>query len=299
MKKIINRLLIIAFAFSTVISCKDPDNAIYDVFDGIEHGAILRTLERVSVNYNIFDLNSNFEIVIEEQDEEYGALLETVNVYVSYTDNADDGVDNSRAEVLLKTISVGEFTTSTNGLPTTRIASSFSESLAALGFTIGDGNYNGGDVFDFRLEVVLTDGRTFSADDASGSLQGSYFQSPYAYRAGILCIPDSPITGDYVVNMFDSYGDGWQGSAVICTIDGVEHSVYLADYWSTGLGPFSAGTDTITVPVGATTVVWSFVAGDYPSEVSFQIIGPNSGNIIGDFGPSPVEGELALNLCGE
>lgn len=299
MKKIINKLLIIALAFSTVLSCKDPDNAIYDVFDGIEHGAILRTLERVSVNYNIFDLNSSFEIVIEEQDEEYGGLLDVVNVYVSYTDNTDDGVNNDRAEVLLKSISANEFITSANGLPTTSIASSFSESLNALGFTIGDGNYNGGDEFDFRLEVVLTDGRIFSADDASGSLQGSYFQSPYAYNVGILCIPASPITGDYVINMQDSYGDGWQGSAVICTIDGVEFSASLPDYWSTGLGPFSTGTATITVPAGASTVVWSFVAGDWPSEVTFQIIGPNSGNVIGDFGPSPVEGELALNLCNE
>ena len=299
MKKIINKLLIIAFAFSTVISCKDPDNAIYDVFDGIEHGAILRTLDRVSTNYNIFDLNSSFEIVIEEQDEEYGALLDVVNVYISYTDNTDDSVDNSRAEVLLKAISASEFTTSANGLPTTSVSSSFSESLVALGFTIGDGNYNGGDLINFRLEVVLTDGRTFSSDDASGSLEGSYFQSPYAYTAGILCIPASPITGDYVINMQDSYGDGWQGSAVVCTIDGVEFSASLPDYWSTGLGPFSSGTDTITVPEGAVSVVWSYVAGDWPSEVTFQIIGPNSGNVIGDFGPSPVEGELALNLCDE
>lgn len=299
MKKIINKLLILAFAFSTVISCKDPDNAIYDVFDGVTYGAVLRTLDRVSTNYNIFDLNSRFEIVIEEQDQEYGGLLDKVNVYVNYIDKTDDGADNNKAEVLLKSIAASEFTTSANGLPTTTIAATFSEALAALGFTIGDGNYNGGDEFNFRLEVVLTDGRSFSADDASGSLQGSYFQSPYAYNVGILCIPDSPITGDYVINMQDSYGDGWQGSKIVCTIDGVEYYAFLLSQYEPGGAPISAGTATITVPAGASTVVWSFVAGDWPSEVSFQIIGPNSGNVIGDFGPSPVEGELALNLCNE
>ena len=91
--------------------------------------------------------------------------------------------------------------------------------------------------------------------------------------------------------MQDSWGDGWQGSEVICTIDGVATKVSLASG--------SAGTDTITIPVGASTAVWSFSAGDWPSEVTFQIIGPNSGNVIGDFGPSPVAGPIALNLCDE
>ncbi len=296
MKKFINKIIVTIALAVSVFSCNDPNNAIYDVFDGVTNGAVLRTLEYVSLNYNIFDLNSTFEVVIEEQDEEKGGLLSRVDVFVSYTDNNNNGLNN-RAEVLLSSINASEFTLSANGLPSTRVSVTFQEALNALGLVAGQ--YNGGDTFNYRLEVVLTDGRTFSADDASGSLQGSYFQSPYAYSAGILCIPSSPITGDYVVNMQDSYGDGWQGSKVICTIDGVANEAFLPDYWSTGLGPFSSGTQTITVPANASTVVWSFVAGDWPSEVTFQIIGPNSGNVIGDFGPSPLEGELALNLCNE
>lgn len=296
MKKIINKITLVILTIS-LIGCSEPDNAIYDVFDGISHGAVLRTLDRVSTNYNIFDLNSTFEIVVEEQDEQYGKLLSKVNVYSNYSDNTPGGADNSKSEILVTSIPASAFTTSANGLPTTTIKITFSEALAALGLSAGQ--YDGGDVFGFRLEVVLTDGRTFSKADTSGSLQGSYFASPYAYNAGILCIPPSPPAGGYVVNMQDSYGDGWQGSKVVCTIDGTAHEAFLPDYWSTGLGPFLAGTDTITVPASASTADWSFVKGSWPSEVTFQIIGPNSGNVIGDFGPSPPAGALALNLCNE
>jgi hypothetical protein len=296
MKKIINKITLVILTIS-LMGCSEPDNAIYDVFDGLKHGAVLRTLERVSTNFNIFDLNSTFEIVVEEQDEQGGDLLSKVNVYVNFSDNTPGGANNSKSEVLVTSIPASSFTTSANGLPSTTIKATLGETLASL--SLAAGQYDGGDTFTYRLEVVLTDGRSFSAADTSGSLQGSYFASPYAYNAGILCIPASPITGDYVVNMQDSYGDGWQGSMVVCTVDGTAHEAFLADYWSTGLGPFLTGTQTITVPAGATTVEWSFVSGSWPSEVTFQIIGPNSGNIIGDFGPSPPAGPIALNLCNE
>ena len=77
----------------------------------------------------------------------------------------------------------------------------------------------------------MTDGRIFSADDASGSLQGSYFQSPYLYNAGLLCIPETPFPGDYVIDMHDSYGDGWNGASVSVEIDGVT-THYTLDNWS-------------------------------------------------------------------
>ncbi len=60
-----------------------------------------------------------------------------------------------------------------------------------------------------RLELVLTDGRSFSSSSTSGSLQGSYFSSPFSWGVPILC---QPVDGDYVIDMQDSYGDGWQTS---------------------------------------------------------------------------------------
>jgi len=303
MKKSIYKVLIIALGFFTAFSCSKPDNAIYDVFDGLEHGAVLRTLNRVNTNFNLFDMNSTFEIEVEEQDEQKGKLLSEVKVYLSYTDNVADGVDNNKTDLLASTIPASAFTTSANGLPSTTVSLTFAEALSALGLSAGQ--YAGGDEITVRLELVLTDGRTFSADDASGSLQGSYFQSPYAYSAGILCVPASPFPGDYVIDMQDSYGDGWQGSGIIVTIDGTATTYSVPDLWSVGAPTdnvgdptYVAATATVTVPVGVSSLTFEWVSGSYPSECTFQITTP-SGATGFEGGPSPVDGEIALNLCNE
>ena len=62
MKKIFNKFLVFFLAVS-VFSCEDVDNTIYDVLDGVQRGAAIRTLEIVSANYNVFDPGSTFEIV--------------------------------------------------------------------------------------------------------------------------------------------------------------------------------------------------------------------------------------------
>jgi hypothetical protein len=282
MKKII--LIVLAIV---TFSCTDSDNVIYDVFDGMEHGAIIRTLNRGSQNFNLFDLNSTWDITVETQDEEFGNLLSLMNIYVGYTDNKDDGEDNNKTEILIGTIQASEFTTSANGLPSTYIEYSLNEMVTFLG--LSDGQYNGGDIFAIRLELLLTDGRSFSAADGSGSLQGSYFQSPYVYAPGMLCIPLVPFPGDYVIDMQDSWGDGWNGAAIRATIDGV-----ATDYTITG----SAGSETATVPSGSTSLTFEFISGDWDGEVTFQIYTP-SGALGADLGPTPVPGLIALFLCDE
>lgn len=297
MKKIINKILIIVLLISSVSSCEDIDNPIYDVFDDLSHGAVLRTLERVSTNFNLFDPTSKWEIIVEAQDEESGRLLSKVDVYVSFSENQDDdGANGSKPEILMTSFNASEFTTSANGLPSTSISATLSETANALGLV--DGEYTGGDTFNYRLEYVMTDGRSFSSDDASGSLQGSYFQSPYLYQAGLLCIPDAPFPGDYVIDMFDSYGDGWQGSSVTVTIDGVDTVATIPDYWSTGEGPYTEFTQTVNVPDGTQTLVFTWASGDYPSECSYEIYAP-SGTLAAADGPSPSTGEIALMLCKE
>lgn len=288
MKKILNKILLVVLSISAFYSCSDSDNAIYDVFDGIEHGAIIRTLDRGSQNFNLFDLTSTWDITVETQDEEFGDLLSLMNIYVGYVDNKDDGNDNNRAEILIETIQASEFTTSANGLPSTFIEYTLDQMVTFLGLSAGQ--YNGGDIFAIRLELLLTDGRSFSAADGSGSLQGSYFQSPYVYTPGMLCIPLVPFPGDYVIDMQDSWGDGWNGAAIRVTVDGV-----ATDYTFTSGSTASA---TATVPSGTATLLFEFVSGAWDGEVTFQIYTP-SGALGADLGPSPVPGEIALFLCDE
>lgn len=287
MKKTINKIVVIALALLT-FSCSDPENPIYDVFDGLSYGAVIRTLERGSQNFNAFDTSSSWDITVEVQDEKKGELFSDVKVYASYKDIKDDGVDNNRAETLVATIPASEFTTGDNGLPTKKLEYTLSELLTAL--SLSDGQYAGGDTFTMRLELNLSDGRSFSAADGSGSLQGSYFQSPYSYQIGMLCIPATPFTGDYKIDMVDSFGDGWNGAAITATIDGTS-----TDYT---ISSGATASHTINVPDGTQTLVFTFVSGAWDGEASFKIYAP-SGNLIADVAAPPTAGPIALNLCNE
>ena len=74
-KILICSLLMVSF------SCKDSDNTIDDVLD-YETGAILRTISVENAVLNSSIPSTAFTAVIEEQDEEDGALLSEVRVLV-------------------------------------------------------------------------------------------------------------------------------------------------------------------------------------------------------------------------
>ncbi len=110
-------------------------------------------------------------------------------------------------------------------------------------------------------------------------------------NVSIICSPviaDPP--GDYQINFFDSYGDGWNGAAIRVIADGV-----ATDYT---LDSGSDGSTIVTVPDGVSTLTFEFVSGDWDSEVTFTLISPK-GNVISSGGPSPAVGELLLDLCLE
>ena len=149
----------------------------------------------------------------------------------------------------------------------------------------------GGDQINIRLVVNLTDGRSFTDADGTGNVSGgSFFSSPFSYRAGINCIPVTPVTGDYELIMDDSYGDGWNGAFISVTIDGTttEYTVSAAQA--------TTNTETINVPDGTTELVWSFSSGSFDGEVTYELIAP-SGETAAAGGPGPTPGEIVLNIC--
>ena len=266
MKKQLNKIVLLLLSVIVISSCESDDKAIDQVFDGVSYGAVLRKLEITSGSYNLSDLNSAFSIIVEEQDEEYGALLSEVDVYVSKGGN----------EAMVSTVPASAFTIGDKGLPVTEISVTLGQALDALGLGT---NYGVGDVFGIRLSLKLTDGREFSAASASGSLQGSYFSSPFFYTSAILCTPKP---GDYVVDMQDSYGDGWQGDGIKVTFDGGPRGgevVYIDMLSSYSGGPACCGwtdsSETLNVPVGTEGFAWEYTGDSYPGEVSFQIYAPD------------------------
>ena len=158
-----------------MVACQESDNAIDAVFDGTTKGAIIRTVSLNSGEFNSYDLNSAFDVDIEVQDEQNGGLMEKVNVYLGF----------KGTEVLATTLTASSFTTGPFGLPRANIRVTLSEAVAALG--LSSSQYTGGDALPVRLELVLTDGRVFSGDDASGSLQGSYTGTSHT---GAACFAD-------------------------------------------------------------------------------------------------------------
>jgi hypothetical protein len=285
MKKQLNKIVLLLLSVVVLSSCESDDKAIDQVFDGVSYGAVLRKIEIVSASYNLTDLNSAFTIIVEEQDEEYGALLSEVDVYVSRDGN----------EAMAFSVPASAFTIGDKGLPVTTISVTLGQALTALGL---GSNYDVGDVYGIRLSLKLTDGREFSAASASGSLQGSYFASPFYYTAPILCTPKP---GDYVVDMQDSYGDGWQGDGIKVTFDGGPRDaevVYIDMLSSYAGGPgccsWTSSTETLNVPVGTDGFTWEYMGDSYPGEVSFQIYAPD-GSLLGAFAGIGAGGLTVLN----
>jgi len=286
MKKQINKIVLLLLSVIVISSCETEDKAIDQVFAGVEYGAVLRKLEITSGSYNLSDLNSAFSVIVEEQDEEYGALLSEVDVYVSKGGN----------EAMVSTVPASAFTIGEKGLPVTEISVTLGQALDALGL---GSNYGVGDIFGIRLSLKLTDGREFSAAYASGSLQGSYFSSPFFYTSAILCTPKP---GDYVVDMQDSYGDGWQGDGIKVTFDGGPRSgeiVFIDMLSSYSGGPACCGwtssSETLNVPVGTQGFAWEYTGDSYPGEVSFQIYAPDNSLLLSAANPAP--GSLTILNC--
>ena len=277
-KILICSLLMVSF------SCQDSENTIDTVLD-YETGAILRTISVDSQLLNASDPNSLFSVTIEEQDEQDGGLLQEVRVLVELRDLTTDFTTPATGEVLVQTIPASEFSTGPVGLPRTQVNMAFGDAAAALGLPLDpQTGYNPGDIFVVKLELVLTDGRVFGASSAAGIITGGFFSSPFQYNALLTC---SPMSGDYTINMFDSYGDGWQtteagdgGTGLTIDMDGVVTSVAMCSQWGSfdfECTPTSDGytaSTTVNIPAGTQSAIWNF-PGDYYGEISVQIIAPN------------------------
>lgn len=207
MKKSILFLLSVAFLTTTFTSCTDEDNVIDSVFDGVQNGAVLRTISIPSGELPIGLEDANFSVEVEAQDIENGALLSSVDVFVAFNDNTEENGDSSKDEVAVRTIDKGAFTTGDQGLPRTTITVTLAEMLSLLNLTEDD--LFGGDIFAVRLALNLTDGRTFSSDNAGGIITGGFFSSPFAYNPTVVCpVEETSFVGEYLIEEITPYVDG-------------------------------------------------------------------------------------------
>ena len=86
----------------------------------------------------------------------------------------------------------------------------------------------------------------------------------------------------YVIEMQDSWGDGWNGASIDVSVNGS----IIANLTATGAG------DTVSVDVlSGDAVDFSFNSGTYDNEITFQITDP-TGASLGSFGPTPTTGSF-------
>lgn len=298
MKYIFKNLAILSVVLITFSCDKNPDNVIYDLDPDAEHGAILRTISIDNFLLNSSDDNSAFEVTLEEQDAEDGALMESMDVYAAFRDFTPDNGTTTASRSFVKTIPASAFTMGPLGLPRISVGVTFGELTSAMGLSEDD--YAPGDIYVVEFSLNLTDGRVFDASSSSNVLTGVYFNSPFKYNAPLTC---SPKPGVYTVIMEDSYGDGWQtndgnsGDGIQVTIDGTDIlqvgmcSAYATSFWLSGdectdngdgFGPV---TGTITIPDGTETMSWNF-PGDQYGEIRFEIYAPDGSLLFdsGDYG---------------
>ena len=307
-KILICSLLMVSF------SCQDSENTIDDVLD-YETGAILRTISVENAVLNSSIPTTAFVAVIEEQDEQDGALLQEVRVLVELRDLTTEFTTPATGDVYVKSIPASEFTTGPVGLPRATISATFGEMQQALGLSLdAENGYQAGDVFIVKLEVVLTDGRSFGPSSAAGIITGGFFSSPFQYNALISC---SPAPGDYTITMVDTYGDGWQsttgnGGVNPITIEVEDASGNITNLYAgmcSNYEPFtvddcqpstdggSNAVQVVTIPEGSLAANW-FFGGDYWGEIEMSITGPN-GDVIFSAGTGLAPGLMPIAVCAE
>ena len=82
----------------------------------------------------------------------------------------------------------------------------------------------------------------------------------------------------YVIDMQDSWGDGWNGASVTVSVNGAAVATW-------GLSSGSSGTDSLETLSGD-AVDFSFTSGSYDSEITFQITDPSGAQIYNGGAPS-------------
>ncbi len=303
------KILLSLFIVTAITSCAKGEGTIYDVLD-YETGAILRTLSVDNALFNSSDNSTAFVVTVEEQDEQDGGLLESVDVYVTLRDLT--GGTTVAVDKYVKTYDASVFTTSAVGLPQATISANYGETFAALGVT-ADG-VEPGDIFQMELRLNLTDGRTFGKSSAAGIITGGFFSSPFVYNTLIIC---SPASGDYTVDMHDSYGDGWQtsngsgGDGISVDIDGTIVMMGMCSPYGGAAGTFlesGAGTGcvenngydatgSVTIPAGTLSATWSW-PGDAYGEISFEVYGPGGEELYVGAQGATAPGLMPITLCG-
>lgn len=296
MKLHINKITMSILAGAALLfsACSDGDTVFDDIIANETRGGVLRTVEILSDEIPIGQTDSSFGVTLEVQTKDNGSRAEFVEVYLGFRDNTVDegGTDLDKDQIRIADIDKDTWTIGEFGYPRFTYEVTLPEMLGFLG--LSDTDVDGGDQFEVRFELVLSDGSRYSFDDNTGTLTGSFFRSPFLYTPTVVCPPTPPTPGDWTFVMADAYGDGWNGAALLFSIDGEVTEVFVTS--SEGAG----ATKTVNVPEGAQVVSLKFRSGDWDSEITYTVTAA-TGNVITEqaepYSTDPPADVELINYC--
>ena len=294
MKLHINKITMSILAGAALLfsACSDGDTVFDDIVANENRGGVLRTVEILSDEIPIGQTDSSFGVTLEVQTKDNGSRAEFVEVYLGFRDNTveEGGTDLDKDQIRIADIDKDTWTVGEFGYPRFTYEITLPEMLGFLG--LSDTDVDGGDQFEVRFELVLSDGSRYSFDDNTGTLTGSFFSSPFLYTPTVVCPPAPPTPGDWTFVMADAYGDGWNGAALLFEIDGEVTEVFVADGFD--------DTQTVNVPEGAEVVSLKFRSGDYDAEISFTVTAA-TGNVVAEqaepYTINPTPDVELINYC--
>ena len=277
--------LLFALVFVVNFSCQDSSNVIDEVLD-YETGAVLRTVSLDNGVLNTSDASSEFLVTVEYQDEQDGGLLESVDVWTYFRDISPENGTTPENRAYVYTVDASEFSTDTpHGLPRAQLSMQMGQALSATGLTTDPDVMGPGDAFVVQFQVNLTDGRSYDYTSAAGIITGGFFSSPFQYSALLTC---SPEPGDYYVQMYDGYGDGWQSTGIEVCADDSCQVLTISD------GNYADAT--VSVPAGTGTLTWNWGGDSWTNEVFVVVYAPDGSLLF--FGTGEDYGDMALYSNG-
>jgi len=217
MKTSFFKALSVLVILSTAYSCSDSENSAEQIEESPCDAHFITDDSGTTTSINPGQTNETATIAVYIIDGNQGSLTEKVNLYVKYIDNnSTSGNDNSTNEVFLKSFLPDEFQTNEQD-PKAVISFELQEVEDVLNI---DPIYTPGDVLVFRLELVLTDGRIFTASTQSSNEScGALDNSSFIFEMDIFCpIEDNIYTGMYTVTSVEPGVLGipvWQVGTVV------------------------------------------------------------------------------------
>ena len=130
------------------------------------------------------------------------------NVFVTFDDNNPGNGDLSSSETLFRQFGQGDFSDNAEGNRSLMLNFPFTEVAGAAGVPLDA--VSPGDRFQFRSELVLEDGRTFTSDNTESTIFGPAFRAFFDWNVNATCpLPDDFFVGTYAISHIQGPGNPW------------------------------------------------------------------------------------------